>query len=191
MDAGPGPSRRGRGAEAGRGPVTTGKVRRLGCLASRVHRGGPKRAASPTQPPAPGRQALPLWPYSAGAGKAGQAAGSLPPGEERGHTRCPVGIRFLKSEPSEPRTRFHCAGCTPARGSACRRTRWGTWQALDPGGGRREARGPSCRAPPGLALTPANHSTHGAEEEDRLTQPRGVGALGSDTAPGPPGGSGA
>lgn len=73
MDAGPGPSRRGRGAEAGRGPVTTGKVRRLGCLASRVHRGGPKRAASPTQPPAPGRgRRCPSGPVVRGRGVRGR-----------------------------------------------------------------------------------------------------------------------
>lgn len=78
----------GRGAEAGRGPATKGKVGRLGWLASPVHRGRPNRAPSATQLPSSWpRQVLTLCPCSAGEGGAGQAAGCLPPGEERGHTR--------------------------------------------------------------------------------------------------------
>lgn len=55
-----------------------------------------------------------------------------------------------------------------ALSSACRRTRWDTWRELYSAEGGREARGPSCHAPPSLALSPADiHSTRRVEEEDR------------------------
>lgn len=87
-----GEGRRGR-ARAG----DQGEGQAAGPVSVPSSRGGPN-APSAAQLPAPGRSGADPLPRGAGEG--------CGPGEERGHTRRPAGIRFLKSE---PRTRFHWA----------------------------------------------------------------------------------